>query len=139
MDILSELTTIVHYLTPYSTTNGQPCIISFALSNDVTINTIGWPTIATFGMNLLIAKNIIQSTITKQSFSIMNQEPKLGLPAGIHYNPADFHTSMFIEPFLPAHPSKLVLHQFTATVTPQEETYPHLTSTALTPSTTINS
>ena len=90
-DICGELMAVVHYHTLFSCTDGTPCVIAFALSESVNVNTIiGWPTIRQLGMNLLITDNVIHSTIIQQKFPITNAEPRLGLPSSTAFDPTTF-------------------------------------------------
>ena len=61
-DILGELTAIIQYHMPFTCADGTPCIIAFALSESVNVNTIiGRPTISQC-MNLLVTDKVIHST-----------------------------------------------------------------------------
>jgi len=85
LEICSELTAVVHYFTPFTCTDGSPCVISFALSDSVNVNTIlGWPTISQLQMNLLVTTNEIHSSVLQHHFPLAVSEPCLGLPVTTH-------------------------------------------------------
>jgi len=118
-DVLGKLVAMVCYHTPYKCTNGNPCSISFALSNDVTVNTIlGWPAISALGMNMLTSKGCIFSNATQTSFPITNHEPHFGLPDGVTFNPSEFSTPPTPSASFTRKSDTQTLHQFAASVAP---------------------
>lgn len=118
-DILGELTAVIRYHTPYKTHDGKPCIISFALSDDVTVNTIvGWPTISTLGMTMSAPDGVLTSTLTNQKFTLTAQEPKLGLPPGVTFEPKDFMPPATKKTQTTTETESSRLHQFAAVVEP---------------------
>jgi len=118
-DILGELSAVICYYMPYHSSDGQPCVISFALSDIVTVNTIiRWPTIATLGMNLLISEKVMTSIVANQNFPIVNQEPRLGLPQNVTFNPTDFQPPLLPTMKTVTTDNTQSLHQLAAYITP---------------------
>ena len=88
-EICSQLTAVIWYHTPYRFTDDSPCIVSFALSNDIMVSTIlGCPSIAAMHMNLLASTNSVVSSTISQTFYIEAEEPLLGLPTSKTFDPA---------------------------------------------------
>jgi hypothetical protein len=84
------LTALIRYHTPYTDLAGNPVLLSFALGNDVSTNTIiGLPTIDAFDFLIDVRNNTAHSRSCDLTFPIICQSSNLGLPPGIDFCPED--------------------------------------------------
>lgn len=84
-----NLTAVIRYYTPYSDTNGNPVTISFALGNDVSVNTIfGLPLLHDLDPVIDLGTNSLVSRTLKETFPITRSAVTHGLPTGCTFDPA---------------------------------------------------
>jgi hypothetical protein len=84
-----NLTAVIRYYTPYTDITGSPITLSFALGNDVTVNTIfGLPMLCDLDAVISLRSNSMHSRSLNCDFSITRIAANFGLPAGCSFDPA---------------------------------------------------
>jgi hypothetical protein len=86
-----NLTAVIRYYTPYTDTTGNPITISFALGNDVTVNTIfGLPLLCALDCTISLGSNSLQSNALNLILPITRAATRHGLPPNCLFDPASF-------------------------------------------------
>jgi hypothetical protein len=86
-----HLTAIIRYFTPYTGIDGSNMIISFALGDDVSVNTIfGLTFLKNLDAQLCLGSNTLKSSYLQCDFPIHYCAVEHGLPTGTHFDPAQF-------------------------------------------------
>jgi hypothetical protein len=85
-----NLTAVIRYYTPYTDITGSPITLSFALGNDVTVNTIfGLPMLCDLDAVISLRSNSMHSRSLNCDFPIITRiAANFGLPAGCSFDPA---------------------------------------------------
>jgi hypothetical protein len=83
-----NLTAVIRYYTPYTDVDGNPIQFSFALGNDVTVNTIfGLPMLCDLDSVITLGSNSLHSRSLKLDFPITRAAAAFGLPEGCTFDP----------------------------------------------------
>ena len=92
LDVANSLCAIVRYRTPFFyNKTGKPCIISFGLGDNVTVNSIlGLPQLKEWNADMLFSKNLLVATNIDQTFSLEYSATTSGLPNGVSFTKEDF-------------------------------------------------
>jgi hypothetical protein len=89
------LTAIIRYKTPYTATDGKPILLSIALGNDVSTNTIfGLPTLDSLQLTWDFSTNTATSKCCGNTFTIQRRGSKRGLPDNVHFDTNEFERIM---------------------------------------------
>jgi hypothetical protein len=84
-----NLTAVIRYFTPYLDVTGNPIQFSFALGNDVTVNTIfGLPMLCDLDSVISLRSNSLYSRSLDLEFPITRAAATFGLPPGCTFDPA---------------------------------------------------
>jgi hypothetical protein len=84
-----NLIAVIRYFTPYVDTTGNPIQLSFALGNDVTVNTIfGLPMLCDLDSVISLRSNSLHSRSLNLDFPITRAAATFGLPTGCTFDPA---------------------------------------------------
>jgi hypothetical protein len=83
-----HLTAIIRYYTPYTGTDGSAMVISFALGEDVSVNTIyGLTFLKNLDAKLCLGTNLLRSDYLACDFPITYKAVDRGLPIGSQFDP----------------------------------------------------
>jgi len=84
------LSAVIAYHTPYTFLDGSEFLLTFALGNEVAVNSLfGWADIRRLATTLNTATNSVTSTAIRATFDVIMREPDFDLPAG-----TDFHLTI---------------------------------------------
>jgi hypothetical protein len=85
------LTAVIRYLTPYCDLSGNPITFSFALGQDVTVNTIfGLPMLCDLDCTISLRSNTLHCTTLNLTLPITRAAAHHGLPPGCHFDVSSF-------------------------------------------------
>jgi hypothetical protein len=85
------LNTVIRYKTPFSDESGNPMLLSFALGDDVSTNSIfGWPSMLALGMSFNISTFKIYSQVLQHEFHVTQDTGRLGIPMGAQFDLQEF-------------------------------------------------
>ena len=92
LDVASSLCAIVRYRTPFFfEKTGKPCIISFGLGENVTVNSIlGLPQLKLWDADLSFSKNKLIAHSIDQEFPLEYSATASGLPSGVNFTDINF-------------------------------------------------
>jgi hypothetical protein len=89
------LTAIIRYTTPYKNSEGNSLLLSFALGDDVSTNTIfGLPTLDALKLVWDISSDTALSQTCDATFPIKRRGSRRGLPDGVTFDPAEFKRAL---------------------------------------------
>ena len=99
------MTAVVRYWTQYNTADGKPVVLSFALGDDVNVNTIiGLPTLKAWNADILLSTNQVAAWNISTRFPVQYESSDPGLPTNTVFNPE----TDFIRPKNGARPKALM-------------------------------
>ena len=102
LDVANSLCAIVRYRTPFFYQDSdKPCIISFGLGENVTVNSIlGLPQLKRWKSDVLFQSNTLVAHNIAQTFALEYAETLPGLPAGVTFSDKDFKDPTANKPVL---------------------------------------